>query len=507
MNKNDDDPLQEFWFRRSWLEILIRLLEELLVRQPAEPDPPPDKEPADSDPKIAGVTLSKFKRQPFLDVSRGILRDGKGGPVMGPKVLQGAEKSVLAHLVINGELSALDVIALQAQDGTGTFRVRKRNARGTISKVRSAIKGMGLEIANKNEARGAVEWVLHRQSPSRVSFSIDCAHELAIRADQELAAGNPVAALAIAKEAIDIDVLVQLAHEACCRAAMLIGSENGVAGDTVKKSISFLRKRESQVNRAIEIQRRSLSDLDDDDDRADLEVRGNHLTNELNRIATIIATVIKQFGDPQWHMSPKDRRANEAIEKLRELRLSVDEALLNPISESILGHPKVERLRRAVEAEIRRRGCDDPTEARKLVNACVMQKALHPGFQARIRLVCEHAKHAVREDLGLSREKGGHLRDVTALRGAKQTFYAEHGHDPSEHEVAEILGWTVEKVRETENASRIENTGDLDTGGHGRGRTKKRHSDEDLDWPDDENGDGGNDDDDDDDMPGIVAKW
>jgi hypothetical protein len=374
-------------------------------------------------------------------------------------VLKGAECDVMAHLLIEGSIDVLELTVLQAKDDSGTIRDRKGIAQSRIARLKPVARDLGMTIENQDPSRSTGVWVLVGKEKSGISFSVDFALALATEAQGELGKGKFCVAFAKAHEALEYDDCVQPAHEALGKAALAIGQTPGVDEKRISETTLFLGHRRRQLAGVQKIINRSFLLVDDEDARDTMRHADDRFSNEEQRLATILAKMIEKFGDPYNRDLPQDKRANAAIEKLRQLGLSYEQASSHGLAKTMLEHPSVERLRDKMEKEAREAKLGDAAENRKTVGQIVLMKALDLRIVPRIRLICSHAKPEVRQALGLPSRNGTMAGEAKKLRKAKAMFFAEHGHHPNTEEVAKLLGWTACKVEDVEAWIRANNPG------------------------------------------------
>ncbi len=455
----------------DWLASIERKLDEVLDRRregdAGSHDLPRARSsravsPSDADPTLAGVPPSKFKRTPYFQVGRGVLRDGRNGPVMATNVLKGADRKILAHLLIHGSIHVAHVIAYRVNDDLGSIRERKRNAEVAIAKIKRAVRGI-LTIGKKDDCHSLV-WVVERNEATRVEFSVELALLRAERARQELDDNKPCAALTGALDAIDEDDCIQLAHEVVCLAALMVGTGLPLDEFRVWKSALVLEKRMTQLSRIREIIRRSVPLIDDEDVEKEFREIDVGFSEERQRLESARGRATERFGDPYGQALPNDRVANETIAQWRREDLSLDKTRNHPLAETVLGHPSVERLRNKAEKRARDEKELDPQEVRLTVNNIVFVKALDGRIPPRIRLICVHVAAEIKRTLWTSCWDSIEGRAARALRKAKVAFWTEYERDPSPEELAEKLGWTVERVKEIEAWIRLQGPDPLDCG-------------------------------------------
>jgi hypothetical protein len=460
---------------------------------------------------MAGDALPALANTPHVEVARGRLRDGPGGPVVPGFALRGVARAILAHLRLNGTVHTLDVIALQSKDGLGTLPQRKRHVQTTMAKVRAALRRLGLSIVKPDGRRGDV-WSL---APGRVAvtFSVDDAKSVLARAGDELAKGKPREALQLAIEALTLDALVQEAHELLCRAAVRADARDGDVIARVAKSVYVLEVRAVKLGRALEIARNSLATEDDEAVRADLEIQAEKSTIERERVQKLIAETTEHFG-PFGQGSPKDRAANDAIAEIRRMNLTFEQAWQHPLFGTILAHPSVGWLLDEIVRRTRTGYVDEPAVLRERMKAEVLVLVLNPTKPPNIRWI----RRAIKHDILKIREPGREPTppDVKKYLEAVDAIVKERGFPPSlgtpedEELLQQCTGLSLAQLKaavEWLMSHRREELGADDRRKHKKRRSDGSYGDDGDDQDDDEGDDQCDDDvdDNDDDDEGLAG--
>ncbi|MEW6197779.1 MAG: hypothetical protein AB1601_03820 [Planctomycetota bacterium] len=448
----------------------------------------------------AAGRMSTFKNVPHLQVSRGLLLDGPGGPACRTFRLRGAERRVLAHLLLNDSIHVLEVIALQAKSGVGTFRDRKRHAQTTIAKLKATIRSLGLDIAKADGRRGDA-WFFMRKGAA-ITFSVERAKAITERAVDDLKKGKPSSALLVAIDALACDDLVQEAHEVLCNAVVMAGTVGDQAAERIAKSTRHLASRVEQLRRGLQVCENSLASEDDDTVRAGLELQARKFTIERERIEKLVAVTNERFG-PFGQGSPKDLRVNEAIQELRSSNLTFEQAWGHPLFTRVLGHPSVGWPLDEIVDQAKARDRDEQTALRDRVKAEILTLVLDPGARPNIRWICNSVKHLIPQILEAGdARRSPEARDAKKVDEAVDAFHKEHGFAPS-MEVAEELeelsrlsGLSIVRLKavaDWKKAQRLKPLEALEW--EQRKRTKRwsddAYGDDDVDYPGDEDNDDG----------------
>lgn len=462
------------------------------------------------DPTIAGIPWDEFKSKPFVAVSRGKLLDGVKGPDTNRWSLRGAERPVLTHLLLHDSIHALEVVAYQAKNGSGTIFNRKRHAETTIAKLKPAATKLGLEI-EKRDGRRSMEWdLLKNDTP--VIFSVELAADMTTRAVNEMEKGKPGCALLTAIEALECDDSVQDAHKVLCHAAVQLGSVSDQAAARLTKSVFFLRSRVEQLNRVLQICDNSFAYADHEQVRVDIEFYVKKFTVERERIEAIIADTIQRFG-PFDQGAPKDRAANEAIQELRKLSLTFEQAWSHPVFGVVLEHPRVEWMRNRMVTDSR--ACDqgERYSRRERVNAEVLKGALDPHTVPNIRAICKAVEHAIptilNPDYAL---KTREAHDARKLDDAVDSFLKEYSYRPSMNvaedlnELSRLSGLPVWRLEEAADWKRVQRPTPLEAVEREKQERMRRPSDDsDVDSAYDDAEDNPEDDGEDDGLAGACV--
>lgn len=401
-------------------------------------------------PEIAGFPRSRFKDRPYVDVCRGLLRDGEKGPVVrspDDEFFPGATRPVLAHLLQHGQIHQVDALAYQIDNSLGTVASRKKNALGTISKLRRSTPGMGITIERPGRKCHSSEWVLVRQD-CQVTFSVDIAREIAARARQKLSQNKPASAATTAIEAKQVDEEVLEVDEVLCQAALMLGPTGFGWIENLKSSVEKLEKRLVHISRCMAVVDRSLKPLVGGQvgDLQDVRAR---LQAESDRLTPTVGAVRDSFGDLLDGLLPADKEACETTQRLRDLHIGVDRAMSDPLGQRLLDHWRVNRLRD--QAESRLPGDCDAAERiaeRTWVNAIVMMIALTPSVTPNICCICKGAEFEIMETQDpTDGDDRAEARWARKWDRAKDLQYTIHGERVRDEELARLLRWPWERVK------------------------------------------------------------
>lgn len=441
----------------GWRQLAARL------RGPSDVTTPTPFTPLAAGELPAGVPATEFKTTPFFEVGRGTLRDGRGGPIKASKVLRGAERKILAHLLSHRSINAVDVIAYQMEDDGGTILNRLNHARTTMWKIKKAIRGVA--TVTKEGGRRGWTWSLTLNPTIQIEFSVDDAFRLAEQAHRELEAGRPIEAHAMALQAIVADDCVQFGHLVACRAALAINSATQPDIARLRKSMRSLERHITQLRRVCTVIARSCSYIHKDELRIELKGFEAKFTDELQSFHSILEQMIAKFGDPHGNDRPEDLAVNSLIEQFRAERLTHDQARFDPRGRIILSHKRVFILREEIRELALNKNLDDVETVGQTVNDIVLDKVLDVRLAPSIRLVCDHAYWEIEKSCCESPWNCPEGRDATMLNKTKGAFRAKHERDPAAEEMARSLGWTLERVKSTEDWERFNKPERLDSDG------------------------------------------
>jgi len=446
---------QALWFLRKALEILERLIGHPHNKSIADTDPTISVKELDSEPdrgsepapKAAGTSIYEHG----LDGNPNHRSHRNGRPR-----LQRAARDAFCRLKIDGYIGVMQVIACQASSGHGTIRDRKRHAEATISKIKGATRGLGITIRKKEKGWGCYEWILTRDDPKHAQTSVDKAYEIALQAQYNFDTGNYPEAMELAIQAVVTDDIVQLGHEILCLATTEIVPAEQVNMDRVRASRRVLANRIDQISHGQQIAGNSLSDADDEGLRAHLMEAEVDFAAERERVSGILTGLDNRFGALNVRMSLPDREAHETIVALRKGGIGLEEVEKQRLRNSILVHPAVSRIFENIEQKCA--NCDPAKrdEFRNRAKGILQALCTDPNIPANIRLICSRTDQALKDSLRSPRARCAEARNYKRMEAAREECYKEHGRRPSDEEIADLTGLTMEQIRAALDWRRID---------------------------------------------------
>lgn len=447
----------------------------------------------------AEIAPGEFKSTPYIDLARNRVTDGKGGELVRGNFLQGAQKTVLTHLLNHNTIHAIEVIAFQASTSDGSVDSRRKHVESTIARVRLAVKVFPLEIKKLAGDRHGLQWTLDPSQAGRIGSSVQDAFELAKQAQSALNEGNARGATTMALKGIECDKGVQEVHEAYCCAILAAGPDASTIPKRLAESVRFLRRRLEQLDRGLKISAGSYEHMDDDDAKRMLENRARKFESERGRLNELITGVTGRWG-PLDFESARDRAANQAIRTLREQRIVSKNALRDPISVPILVHPTVAFLKRKAVDWASARLSADYDYWHNVVAALVLQDAANPNKPANIRAICKGCWHKLFALVGsnaTANERIGVEADARKCDNAMDLFRMEHGYSPSleneedARELSSLTGLPIEKLKQIREWKSLQAPRRLKPDGEEEPESSSHFSDEDGEFEDDEFDEGG----------------
>lgn len=418
--------------------------------------------------------------------------DGKDGPTLKRELLRGADALILAYVRVTRSktLHEVELISFQVKDGSGTVLSRKRNAESTIATIKGAVSDI-VEIKKAGGDCHALAWDFNWIEPAAVEMSVDEAFRLAVLAEAELAKGDFCVAAELARNAIEIDACVQLAHEILWSAIATGAPTTGILPRTLKKSRAFLEQRKSRLGHTKEIIKRSLKMVGEN---IEPELRGlaSALTQEHERLEKILDEVEQTVGD--LYDTLQDRLTTETIEELRASGVTPEKACVDRRSAIFLAHPSVEFLRGQAVRWEQVTAAEQVERVRRDVNQRIIEKALDPRIRPVIRLIVEHVRHNIRDSLW-GRKICPEARLEKRIRDAETLFYAKRGERPTDDELADLVNEAVDKIKAARTWKSLMNADPIE-----RSEWQEPKKKGDPNYPPDG-------DDPDDEDPGIARKW
>jgi len=339
------------------------------------------------EPSVWRVPLTHFQRKAYLDVDRGVLRDGEDGPIVTKdglivKPLRGLSRSskyVLAHLRLNrGRIHFMVVNAFQMKDATATVAECKSRAEIAIAKLKKPFKGTCVKIGKPDgECHSPYTPMAWNGFP--VMLSIDRADALAQDGEQALRAGDPAKAAQFFIAATEKDSHVLRGHEGLCEAAIELGAGRFEHVEQLKKTVRILGTLVERFGTCLSVFPHE-SALNTDDADAHLHEAKEWIQTQHDGWQQLVAEVRSTFESLFPLASRKDRRANEALRQLRALNLPMDQAMGHALTMSILKATCVERLLNYVEKRLpKNAGSQERMEARGWAGGMVLMSAIDPG--------------------------------------------------------------------------------------------------------------------------------